>query len=48
MALGFGRAGCGVVSRGGAPPSGLRPATSPCRGGWSGSDQRWSLSHCQL
>ncbi|GEM_PF-6448777 len=40
------RSGGGVppYREGDTPPSGLRPATSPCRGGWSGSDQRRKLT----
>ena len=31
-------------SRGGYPPSGLRPATSPCRGGWFENDHLRTLA----
>ena len=40
------RSGGGVTPyrEGDTPPSGLRPATSPCKGGWSGSDHLLPLA----
>ncbi len=37
--------GASPYREGDTPPSGLRPATSPCRGRWSGSDHSSSLNH---